>query len=195
LFIYAPPRLLSTSAHHNLLSESTQFHLASPAAKYPKQVCKFSASSVQGKSEAVPEMEDFEDSLDQTFDDMADESDVFTPVKPVKKTAATKKTTATKNPTIRKVAAPKKTAAAAAKTDKPKTAAKPKAKKAVQPPVEVEDETTMDIDHQSFDVLETPQLSSDSPSPARPAVLQETNVTSKNASQTYQKVRPTQRDC
>jgi hypothetical protein len=122
---------------------------------------------------------------------MVDDSDVFTLVKPVKKAVTTKKTTATKNPTIRKIAAPKKTAAAT-KTDKPK-AAKKSAKKAAQPPMEAEDETAMDIDHQSFDVLETPQLSSDAPSPARPAVLQETNATSKNASQTYQKARPTQR--
>jgi hypothetical protein len=131
-------------------------------------------------------MDDFEDS----FDNYDQESDAFTPEKPVKKAPAKKSATATKL-TTKKAAttsAPKKTAAA--KTDKPKAPAKPRAKKAKVAEVEDVDESfemdrTLDLD-----VLETPQGSSQDTSPPRPSVLQENNAggAKKNASETYQKV-------
>jgi hypothetical protein len=128
-------------------------------------------------------MDDFDDS----FDNMVDDSDAFTPEKPVKKTA-TKKTTTIKT-SISKAStngtAPKK--AAAPKSDKPKAPAKPRAKK---PKVieTIDEDMSFEMDR-SFDVLETPQAMSEGPSPPRPAVLQEQNGGSKkNASETYQKV-------
>jgi hypothetical protein len=126
-------------------------------------------------------MDDFESSFDVTMDD----SDAFSPEKPKK--AAPKKTTAT---TTKKAtasnSAPKK--ASAPKTDKPKAPAKPRAKKAKEPVV-LDADLPIDVDR-NFDVLETPQLSSDTASPPRPAVLQESNAPGqkKNASETYQKV-------
>jgi hypothetical protein len=124
------------------------------------------------------------DGLDDSF---GLESDGYSPVKPVKKAPAKKAATA--KPTVpKKATAPKKPVAP--KTDKPKAPAKPRAKK--QKVMEDLDEgMSFEIDR-SFDVLETPQLSSDGPSPPRPTVLQEQNVggSTKNASETYQKVRP-----
>jgi len=113
-----------------------------------------------------------------------DESDAFSPEKPVKKPAAKKATTA------KPAAATKKTEkkAAAPKSDKPKGPPKPRAKK---PKVveELGEGLSFEMD-QTFDVLETPQSSSGGPSPPRPPVLQETNAagSKKNASETYQKV-------
>jgi hypothetical protein len=128
-------------------------------------------------------MDDFEDS----FDNLVDESDAFTPEKPVKKAPAKKAATA--KPTTKKATtAPKKTTAP--KSDKPKAPAKPRAKK----PKIVED---VDVDNSfemdrtlDLDVLATPQGSSQNASPARPSVLQENNAggSKKNASETYQKV-------
>jgi hypothetical protein len=130
-------------------------------------------------------MDDFEDS----FDNYDQDSDAFTPEKPVKKAPAKKPATATK-PTTKKAttSAPKKTTAA--KADKPKAPAKPRAKKAKVAEIEDVDESfemdrTLDLD-----VLETPQGSSLDTSPPRPSVLQENNAggSKKNASETYQKV-------
>jgi hypothetical protein len=128
-------------------------------------------------------MDDFEDSFENTM--MDNDSDAFSPEKPVKKAPAKK--TATAKPTISKKAtttAPKKSAAA--KTDKPKAPAKPRAKK---PTVtqEVDDAMSFEMDR-TFDVLETPQLSSEGQSPPRPTVLQEQTGSKKNATETYQKV-------
>jgi len=125
-------------------------------------------------------MEDFESSFDVTMDD----SDAFSPEKP-KKAPAKKATTTTKKTTA-STSAPKK--ATASKSDKPKAPAKPRAKKAKEPVV-LDEDMSMDVD-KSFDVLETPQLSSDGASPPRPAILQESNAAGqkKNASETYQKV-------
>ena len=128
-------------------------------------------------------MADFEESFDNFVDN---DSDAFTPEKPVKKAAAKKANTSTKKATT---AAPKK--AAAPKPDKPKAPAKPRAKKPkVQETTDVDMSFEMD---RTFDVLATPQASSsaDDPSPPRPPVLQELNaggVSKKNASETYQKV-------
>jgi len=128
-------------------------------------------------------MDDFEDSFENTM--MDDDSDAFSPEKPVKKAAAKK--TATAKPTISKKAtttAPKK--AAAPKSDKPKAPAKPRAKK---PTVtqDVDEDMSFEM-NRTFDVLETPQMSSEGPSPPRPTVLQEQKGSNKNASETYQKV-------
>jgi len=128
-------------------------------------------------------MDDFEDSFDNIIND---DSDAFSPVKPVKKAAAKKATTA--KPTTTKKAttstAPKK--AAAPKSDKSKAPAKPRTKKA-KVTEEIDDGVTFEMDR-TFDVLETPQLSSEGPSPPRPTVLQEQKGSTKNASETYQKV-------
>jgi hypothetical protein len=127
-------------------------------------------------------MDDFEDS----FDNLVDESDTFTPEKPVKKAPA-KKTATTKPTTKKATTAPKK--ATAPKSDKPKAPAKPRAKKAKIVEDDVDDSFEMDrtLD---LDVLATPQGSSQNASPARPSVLQENNAggSKKNASETYQKV-------
>jgi hypothetical protein len=127
-------------------------------------------------------MDDFEDSFDNLVDN---ESDAFTPEKPVKKAAAKKATATTKKTTT---AAPKKPAAA--KADKSKAPAKPRAKKP-----KLQEDTVVDLSFEmdrTFDVLATPQPSSSGdPSPPRPPVLQEQNaggVSKKNASETYQKV-------
>lgn len=131
-------------------------------------------------------MDDFEDSFDNSFVD--NDSDAFTPEKPVKKTAVKKATTTTKKATT---AASKK--AAAPKSDKPKAPAKPRTKK---PKVQEDIDVGMSFDaDRTFDVLATPQASSSGgdPSPPRPPVLQELNaggVSKKNASETYQKVDP-----
>ena len=130
-------------------------------------------------------MDDFVDSFEQSL--MDDESDAFSPKKPVKKPAAKKA------PTGKPATATKKTEKkpAAPKSDKAKAPAKPRAKK--QKVTEVVDEGLSFEMDQSFDVLETPQSSSGGPSPPRPAVLQETNAaggSKKNASETYQKVVP-----
>lgn len=125
-------------------------------------------------------MDDFDDSFG-----MEPESDGFSPEKPVKKTSV-KKTTTAKTTAPKKSSAQKKTAAP--KADKPKAAAKPRAKK---PKIteDVDEGVSFEREH-SFAVLETPQLSSDGPSPPRPTVLQEQNAggSKKNASDTYQKV-------
>jgi hypothetical protein len=124
-------------------------------------------------------MDDFEDSFM-----MDNESDAFSPEKPVKKPAA-KKATTTKSGTTTKKTEKK---AAAPKFDKPKAPAKPRVKK---PKVveELDEGMSFDMD-ETYDVLETPQSSSGGPSPPRPSVLQETNAagSKKNASDTYQKV-------
>lgn len=127
-------------------------------------------------------MDEFEESFDNF---VHNDSDAFTPEKPVKKAAAKKATTTTKKATT---AAPKK--AAAPKSDKPKAPAKPRAKKPkVQETTDVDMSFEMD---RTFDVLATPQASTsaDDPSPPRPPVLQEQNGggSKKNASETYQKV-------
>jgi hypothetical protein len=133
-------------------------------------------------------MDDFDDSFDATVD-----SDVFSPEKPKKATkAAPKKASTAKATGEKKAGAPKK--AAAPKSDKPKAPAKPRAKKAkvVEEPEPMDIDSTFDMDR-SFNVLETPQDSQESPSPPRPSVLHEANaggVSKKNASETYQKVRP-----
>jgi hypothetical protein len=130
-------------------------------------------------------MEDFEDSFDNVIDD---DSDAFSPEKPVKKAAA-KKVTAAKPTTTKKAStstAPKK--AAAPKSDKPKAPAKPRAKKA-KVKEEIDDGVSFEMDR-TFNVLETPQLSSEGPSPPRPTILQEQKGSTKNASETYQKVLP-----
>jgi len=126
-------------------------------------------------------MDDFESSFDVTMDD----SDAFSPEKP-KKAPAKKPSTGTTKKISTSTAASKKVNAP--KADKPKAPTKPRAKKA-QIPVVLDEDMSMDLDR-SFDVLETPQLSSDAPSPPRPAVLQESNAPGqkKNASETYQKV-------
>ena len=128
-------------------------------------------------------MNDFEDSYDNTM--MDDESDAFSPEKPVKKAPAKKSVTA--KPTISKkttTTAPKKLAAG--KSDKPKAPAKPRAKKQTVTK-DVNEDMSFEVDR-TFDVLETPQLSSEGPSPPRPTVLQEQTGSKKNASETYQKV-------
>lgn len=127
-------------------------------------------------------MDDFESSFDVTVDD----SDAFSPEKPKKAPAAKKATSATSKKSTTSTATAKKTAAP--KSDKPKAPAKPRAKKPKEPVV-LDEDLSMDVDR-SFEVLETPQLSSDAPSPPRPAVLQESNApgAKKNATETYQKV-------
>ena len=127
-------------------------------------------------------MDDFDDSFDNGV--MDDESDGFSPEKPVKKPAPKKATTAKSTTTTKKT----EKKPAAPKSDKPKTPAKPRAKK---PKVteELHEGLSFEMD-QMFDVLETPQSLSGGPSPPRPTVLQETNAAGsmKNASETYQKV-------
>jgi hypothetical protein len=135
-------------------------------------------------------MDDFEDSFNA-------ESDAFTPEKPIKKAAAKKATTAKPATAKKATAAPKKAAAPKAdkppKADKAKAPAKPRAKKRkVVEPEELDEEMTFEMDR-TFDVLETPQMSSDGPdvlSPPRPTVLKDSNAggSKKNASETYQKV-------
>jgi len=132
-------------------------------------------------------MEDL--SFDQSFDRIVDnDSDAFSPEKPKK--AAAKKSTTAKPAAAKKTtsAAPKK--AAAPKSDKPKAPAKPRAKK-VKEPEPLDEGVSMGIDD-SFSILETPQTSSEMPSPPRPTILQETNAAAggskKNASETYQKL-------
>jgi hypothetical protein len=145
----------------------------------------FVTTSIPTNSQEAFAMDDFEDSFDNIIND---ESDAFSPEKPVKKAAAKKAATA--KPTTTKKAttstAPKK--AAAPKSDKPKAPAKPRTKK---PKVteEIDDGLSFEMDR-TFNVLETPQLSSEGPSPPRPTVLQEQNGPTKNASETYQKVFP-----
>jgi hypothetical protein len=128
-------------------------------------------------------MDEFEESFDNFVEN---DSDAFTPEKPVKKVPAKKTATTTKKTTT---SAPKK--AAASKSDKPKAPAKPRAKKPkVQETTDVDMSFEMD---RTFEVLATPQAPSSAgdPSPPRPPVLQEQNaggVSKKNASETYQKV-------
>jgi hypothetical protein len=128
-------------------------------------------------------MDEFEESFDNFVEN---DSDAFTPEKPVKKAPAKKTATTTKKTTT---SAPKK--AAASKSDKPKAPAKPRAKKPkVQETTDVDMSFEMD---RTFEVLATPQAPSSvgDPSPPRPPVLQEQNaggVSKKNASETYQKV-------
>ena len=130
-------------------------------------------------------MDDFEDSfqLDNTMDD----SDGFSPKKQAKKAAA-KKSTTVKPTTTKKAStsAPKK--AVAPKSDKAKAPAKPRVKKA-KVAEDLDEGISLEMDR-PFEVLETPQESSDGPSPPRPTILQESNAggSKKNASETYQKV-------
>ena len=129
-------------------------------------------------------MDEFEDSFDHSM--MDDESDAFSPEKPVKKPAA-KKATTTKTATTTKKTEKKP---AAPKSDKPKAPAKPRAKKQ-KVTEELNEGLSFETD-QTFDVLETPQPSSGGVSPPRPTVLQEANAggSKKNASETYQKASP-----
>lgn len=179
------------TSHLNLtrtnLSKARINHLRrSPASTRPSSVqttairC-FGTTSPSKKAQLSYAMDEFDDSLDNFVDN---DSDTFTPEKPVKKAAAKKATAPAKKA---KTAAPKKTAVA--KSDKPKAPPKPRAKKPkVQEDTDVEMSFQMD---EPFDVLATPQASSSGdPSPPRPPVLQEQNagVSKKNASETYQKV-------
>ena len=181
----SPPRLLffppaRTRSRISLISSSIKTNLL--------HIRPFVTTSIQTKSQPAYAMDDFEDSFEITM--MDDNSDGFSPEKPVKKAPAKK--TATAKPTISKKAtttAPKKSAAAKSdkpKSDKPKAPAKPRAKK---PTVtqDVDDGMSFEMDR-TFDVLETPQLSSEGHSPPRPTVLQEQKGSTKNASETYQKV-------
>ena len=174
-----PPRRLflptRTRPHIFLISSLTKTHFL--------HTRPFVTTSIRTNSQPAFAMDDFEDSFENTM--MDDDSDAFSPEKPVKKAPAKK--TATAKPTISKKAtttAPKKSAAA--KSDKPKAPAKPRAKKPMVTQ-NVDDGMSFEMDR-TFDVLETPQLSSKGHSPPRPTVLQEENGSKKNASETYQKV-------
>jgi hypothetical protein len=162
------PHILATSSSTTTLSLHTR---------------PFVTTYIQTKSQPAYAMDDFEDSFENTM--MDDNSDAFSPEKPVKKAPAKK--TATAKPTISKkttTTAPKKSTLT--KSDKPKAPPKPRAKKPTMTQ-DVDEGMSFEMDR-TFEVLETPQLSSDGPSPPRPTVLQEQNGSKKNASETYQKV-------
>jgi len=166
------------SVHHRLTTSAVSSH---PSLSL-HHTRPFVTSTTNTKAQAAYAMDDFEDSFM-----MEDESDAFSPEKPVKKPAAKKATTAKSATTTKKT----EKKAAVPKSDKPKAPAKPRAKKA-KVVEELDEGLSFEMD-QTFDVLETPQSSSGGPSPPRPAVLQETNATgskknAKNASETYQKV-------
>jgi len=177
---------------HHSKSTLRSFYFQSTVKSFPFSIRPFVTCSVHRKAQEAYDMEDF--SFDDSFEQNVDnESDAFSPEKP-KKTAAKKSTTAkpaaakkTTSAAPKKAAAPKKPAAP--KSDKPKAPAKPRAKKAKEPEP-LDEGVSMGIDD-SFSILETPQTSSEMPSPPRPTILQENNaggVSKKNASETYQKL-------
>jgi len=181
------PLLPLTQTHPlrpNFLNYITSSIPKSSLQPHSLQTRPFVTTCIQTKSQEAFAMDDFDDSFDQSFNNA---SDAFSPENQVKKTVAKKPTTA-KPAAVKKAttSAPKKTTVP--KSDKPKAPAKPRAKKAKIVET-LDDEMSFDMDR-SFSVLETPQDTSEGPSPPRPAVLQENNAggKGKNASETYQKV-------